>query len=63
MPTKPIPSTSITKLMSSIVAIENIPQDREIILTQKMLRPQGGSPVLFPGLKITMNDLVKASLI
>ena len=49
--------------MSSIVAIENIPQDREIILTQKMLRPQGGSPVLFPGLKITMNDLVKASLI
>lgn len=57
------PIASITKLMSSIVAIENIPQDREIVLTQKMLRPQGGSPVLFPELKVTMNDLVKASLI
>lgn len=57
------PIASITKLVSATVAIENIPQDKTIILTPEMLRPYGGSPVLIPGSIFTAEELIKASLI
>ena len=62
---------SITKLMSAIVTLENIDLQEEIILTNNMLRPQeipllsiyGQSPSIFTGLKISAENLLKASLI
>lgn len=62
---------SITKLMSSVVALENTDIDEEIIITENMLYPPeipllkryGQSPFLFPGLSISGEILLKASLI
>ncbi len=57
------PIASVTKLMSAMIATENLSSSDEITLTPEMLRPYGSSPVLFPGAKVTVDDLVKASLI
>jgi D-alanyl-D-alanine carboxypeptidase len=54
---------SITKLMTSLIALENIDQEEEIVLTKDMLSPLGQSPSLFAGLKIKAGDLIKAALI
>lgn len=54
---------SITKLMTVVVALENIDPDKTIILTDKMLEPEGQSPCLFLGLNISRENLLKASLI
>ncbi len=57
------PIASITKLMSAIIATENISPNEKIVLTTEMLRPYGSSPVLFPGSTVSSEDLIKASLI
>ncbi len=57
------PIASITKLMSSLVALENIEKDKTIILTEKMLEPLGQSPSLYLGLNVSTENLLKASLI
>lgn len=54
---------SITKLMSSVIATENIDLEKRIILTEEMLRPTGYSPSLFLGANVSAKDLIKASLI
>lgn len=54
---------SITKLMTAIIAAENINPDKKVILTEEMLQPWGHTPVLFSGLIISAEDLFKASLI
>jgi len=54
---------SITKLMTVVVALENIDPDETITLTSKMLEPEGQSPCLFLGLNISKENLLKASLI
>lgn len=57
------PIASITKLMSAIVAWENIDLNQIITLTRKMLRPHGRSPSLFLGARVSAKNLLKASLI
>lgn len=57
------PVASITKLMSSTIAIENINLEEKIILTERMLEPLGYSPSLFLGANIRGKDLLKASII
>ena len=54
---------SITKLMNAVVATENLDKSQSIILTSDMLKPYGYSPSLFLGLSVTMENLLKASLI
>ena len=54
---------SITKLMTTVIALENINQEQTITLTEKMLEPSGQSPCLFLGLNINAKNLLKASLI
>jgi D-alanyl-D-alanine carboxypeptidase len=54
---------SITKLMSAVVALENIDSEKTITLTKKMLAPEGESPSLFAGLNISAQNLLSASLI
>jgi len=54
---------SITKLMTAVIALENINTDKTITLTEKMLEPLGQSPSLFLGLNISAENLLKASLI
>ena len=56
------PIASITKLMTAVIVKENIKKDQTIVLTSKMLEPYGGSPSLFTGLKISSDNLLKASL-
>jgi D-alanyl-D-alanine carboxypeptidase len=60
---QPYPIASITKLMSAVVALENIDLNQIIILTRKMLRPSGRSPSLFLGARVSIKNLLKASLI
>lgn len=62
-PDQPFPVASITKLMSVVIALEKIPPEREITLTPEMLKPLGQSPVLYPGLNISAQNLIKASLV
>jgi len=57
------PIASITKLMTAVIAFENISINQKIILTEEMLRPWGHSPALFLGLNISAENLIKASLI
>lgn len=59
----PLPIASVTKLMSSIVARENIRSGSTVTLTPTMLRSYGSSPTLFAGLNISTENLLKASLI
>ncbi len=54
---------SVTKLMTAVISVENIGMGQEITLTEEMLLPLGQTPVLYSGLKITANDLLKATLI
>ena len=57
---------SITKLMTAVVASENIDINQEVTLAQEMFLPnswQRQSPAIFPGAKILAGDLMKASLI
>ena len=60
---KHYPIASITKMMSAIVAIENINLEDKITLTSKMLEPYGYSPSLFLGLNVSAENLLKATLI
>ncbi|MFP4022475.1 MAG: D-alanyl-D-alanine carboxypeptidase family protein [Candidatus Paceibacterota bacterium] len=57
------PIASITKLMSAVIAEENLDKNKTITLNPKMLSTYGYSPSLFPGAKVTAKDLMKASLI
>jgi D-alanyl-D-alanine carboxypeptidase len=57
------PIASITKLMTSVIALENIDKKQRITLTTEALRPLGQSPVLFLGLNTTAENLIKANLI
>lgn len=54
---------SITKLMSAVVASENIDLEKEIVLTSEMLKPYGYSPAIHLGKTISAKNLMKASLI
>lgn len=60
---QPYPIASITKLMNAVISRENIEKNQTITLTEKMLKPLGKSPCLFPGLNISAENLLKASLI
>ena len=60
---QPYPIASITKLMSAVVAFENIDTGQTITLTEKMLEPLGYSPSLFLGLNVSAKNLLQASLI
>lgn len=60
---KTYPIASLTKLMNAVIAFENIDLKQTITLTKEMLKPLGSSPALFPGLNISAENLLKASLI
>lgn len=60
---KPYPIASITKLMTAVIALENIELSQKITLREEMLKPWGHSPALYPGLKVSGENLLKASLI
>ncbi len=60
---QPYPTASIAKLISAVVAFENIDTDQTITLTEKMLEPLGYSPSLFLGLNVSAKNLLQASLI
>jgi D-alanyl-D-alanine carboxypeptidase len=60
---KAYPLASVTKLMTAVIALENIGMDQEITLTEEMLIPLGQSPSLFEGLNVSAENLLKASLI
>lgn len=57
------PIASITKLMTAVIATENIDASKTIALTPQMLKPEGASPSLYPGLTISAEMLLKACLI
>ncbi len=57
------PIASITKLMSAVVAVENLDMDKEIAITDAMLGHNRTSPALTRGTVVTARDLMKASLI
>ncbi len=57
------PIASITKLMTAAISLENIDADQKITLTEEMLLPLGKSPSLYPGLNISAENLIGASLI
>jgi len=54
---------SVSKLMTAVVASEEIDLERKITLTEEMLRPHGYSPSLYAGLSVSAENLIKASLI
>lgn len=54
---------SVTKLMNAVISLENIDMEKEITITDEMLLPLGQTPVFYSGLKITANNLLKATLI
>jgi len=60
---QPYPIASVAKLISAVVAFENIDTDQTITLTEKMLEPLGYSPSLFLGLNVSAKNLLQASLI
>ncbi len=60
---EPRPIASITKLMTAVIALENIENNRRITLTGEMLRPYGYSPALYLGLSVSAEDLLRATLI
>jgi len=62
-PNASYPIASITKLMNAVVSAENNDKNQSAILTETMLKPFGQSPSLFLGLRVTMQNLLKASLI
>jgi len=60
---KSYPIASTTKLMSAVISLENIETNKLITLTDQMLLPLGQSPVLYSGLEVTAENLLKATLI
>jgi D-alanyl-D-alanine carboxypeptidase len=55
---------SVTKLMTAVIAIEEIKNiDSEITVTNEMTKPYGYSPAIFSGRVITARDLLSATLI
>lgn len=54
---------SLTKLMNAIIAKEYIKMNESMVLTEEMLLPFGHSPALYLGLRITAQNLLKASII
>lgn len=58
-----LPIASITKLMTAVITLENIDQNTTITLNQAMLAPWGSSPPLYNGLEISVQSLLKATLI
>lgn len=61
-PDQAYPIASVTKLMNAAVVLENIDTAKTVTLTQIMLAPEGGSPSIYKGLKISVHDLLQASL-
>ncbi|MGM0482666.1 MAG: D-alanyl-D-alanine carboxypeptidase family protein [Patescibacteria group bacterium] len=57
------PIASVTKLMSAVIAAENIDENEKISLKSSMLNTYGYSPSLFPGAEVRAKDLMKAALI
>ncbi len=60
------PIASITKLMTAIIASENIDPEQQVTLVSEMFLSnsyQRQSPAIFPGTTLRANDLLKASLI
>ncbi len=57
------PIASITKLMNAVVTLENIDTAKTIVLNKAMVKPEGGSPSLFLGLNVSVQNLFKAMLI
>ncbi len=60
------PIASITKLMTAVVATENIDPDQKITLSQDMFLVnawQRPSPAIYPGVTLAVKDLIKATLI
>lgn len=57
------PIASVVKLMNAVVVLENINKKTTITLTKNMLKPEGQSPSLFSGLRISVGNLLRASLI
>jgi D-alanyl-D-alanine carboxypeptidase len=49
--------------MSAVISLENIETNKLITLTDQMLLPLGQSPVLYSGLEVTAENLLKATLI
>lgn len=56
------PVASTAKLMSALIATEDIDPDKTITLTDEMLLPYGNSPAVYPGLEISASDLMRAAL-
>lgn len=54
---------STTKLMTALIASENLDLDQKITLSQEMLSPLGWSPALYLGLNVSGKNLLKAALI
>ena len=57
------PIASVAKLMTAVIARENIAPSQTITLTEPMLKPLGQSPSLFLGLQVSVENLLKAALI
>ncbi len=57
------PVASITKLMTAVIATENIEKNDNIEITSEMLKPYGHSPAIFLGANITAENLLKATMI
>ncbi|UMX47417.1 MAG: serine hydrolase [Candidatus Nealsonbacteria bacterium DGGOD1a] len=62
-PDKAYPIASTAKLMTAVIASENIDSEKTIALTKDMLSPEGSSPAIFAGLNISAKNLLQASLI
>ena len=60
---EPHPIASVTKLMNAVVTLENINTKTTIKLERSMLKPEGQSPSIFLNSKISVGNLLKASLI
>jgi len=60
---KPLPIASLTKLLTAILAIENLPLNAEVLITKEILQAYGNTPVLKEGEKIKIKDLLYPLLI
>jgi D-alanyl-D-alanine carboxypeptidase len=56
------PIASITKLMTAIVAYDNVPADMPVTITQDMVMRTEGYASFSPGETYSANDLIRASL-
>ena len=54
----PRPMASTTKLMTALIAVESVPFDRDIHITEEAVRVEGSSMGLRAGDWISMGDLV-----